>query len=103
MSAANPSNEQEARAISVAVWRELTRKQFNNVAKPEDIHGPMNTFVSLTAFSPADMKVVVRPNFDADGSLDLNIQNANPGADMEAKLAAGAEGTVQPHDATLCS
>ncbi len=72
MAAANPINEQEASAISVAafvyfyplVTMELTRKQLTNVARPEGIHGPMNTFVSLTAFPPADMKAVVRPNFD---------------------------------------
>src|ERR1700735_3248378 len=43
---------------------ELTRRQLTNVAKAEGIHGPMNTFVSLTAFPPADMRAVVRPNFD---------------------------------------
>jgi hypothetical protein len=43
---------------------DLTRKQLTNVTKAEGIHAPMNTFVSLAAFPPADMKVVVRPNFD---------------------------------------
>ncbi|MGH6798110.1 MAG: DUF1254 domain-containing protein, partial [Roseiarcus sp.] len=43
---------------------DLTRKQLTNVVKPEGIHTPMNTFASLAAFPPADMKVVVRPNFD---------------------------------------
>jgi hypothetical protein len=72
MGAAKPINEQEALAISVAAYvyfyplvtMELTRKQLTNVAKPEGISGPMNTFVSLTAFPPAEMKAVVRPNFD---------------------------------------
>jgi hypothetical protein len=72
MGAAKPINEQEALAISVAAYvyfyplvtMELTRKQLTNVAKPEGINGPMNTFVSLTAFPPAEMKAVVRPNFD---------------------------------------
>ena len=70
--AANSISEHEARAISLAAYvyfyplvtMELTRKQLTNVAKPEGIHGPMNSFVSLTAFPPADMKAVVRPNFD---------------------------------------
>ncbi len=46
------------------VTMDVTRKQLTNVAKPEGIHTPMNTFANLRAFPPADMKVVVRPNFD---------------------------------------
>ena len=42
----------------------LTRKQLTNVAKAEGFATPMNTFASLPAFPAADMKVVVRPNFD---------------------------------------
>jgi hypothetical protein len=72
MRAAAPISEQDAHAIGVAAYvyfyplvtMELTRRQLTNVAKAEGIHGPMNTFVSLAAFPPADMKVVVRPNFD---------------------------------------
>jgi hypothetical protein len=70
--AADPISEQDAHSIGVAAYlyfyplvtMDLTRKQLTNVAKAEGIHGPMNTFVSLAAFPPADMKVVVRPNFD---------------------------------------
>ncbi len=70
--AADPISEQDAHAIGVAAYvyfyplvtMDLTRKQLTNVAKAEGMHGPMNTFVSLAAFPPADMKVVVRPNFD---------------------------------------
>ena len=65
-------SEQEAHSIGVTAYlyfyplvtMDITRKQPTNVAKPEGVHGPMNTFVSLGAFPPADMKVVVRPNFD---------------------------------------
>ena len=65
-------SEQDAHSISVAafvyfyplVTMDLTRKQLTNVSKAEGIYTPMNTFVSLAAFPPADMKVVVRPNFD---------------------------------------
>jgi hypothetical protein len=46
------------------VTMDVTRKQLTNVTKPEGMHTPMNTFVNLGAFPPADMKVVVRPNFD---------------------------------------
>jgi hypothetical protein len=65
-------SEQDAHSIGVAAYvylyplvtMDLTRKQLTNVVKAEGIHSPMNTFVSLAAFPPADMKVVVRPNFD---------------------------------------
>jgi hypothetical protein len=70
--AANPISEQEAHSIGVAAYvyfyslvtMDLTRRQLTNVAKAEGIHTPMNTFASLGAFPPADMKVVVRLNFD---------------------------------------
>ena len=70
--AAEPISEQEAHSIGVAAYlyfyplvtMDVTRKQLTNVAKPEGIHTPMNSFASLPAFPPADMKAVVRPNFD---------------------------------------
>ena len=43
---------------------DLTRKQLTNVAKAEGMRAPMNTFASLPTFPPADMRAVVRPNFD---------------------------------------
>jgi hypothetical protein len=46
------------------VTMELTRRQLTNVAKPEGIHAPMNAFANIPAFPTADMKAVVRPNFD---------------------------------------
>ena len=46
------------------VTMELTRKQLTNAAKAEGMNAPMNTFASLAAFPQADMKAVVRPNFD---------------------------------------
>jgi hypothetical protein len=70
--AAGAISEQEAHAIGVTAYlyfyspitMDLTRKQLTNVAKPEGIHAPMNTFANIPAFPPADMKAVVRPNFD---------------------------------------
>ena len=70
--AAEAITEQEAHAIGVTaftyfyplVTMDLTRRQLTNVAKVEGISAPMNTFASLSAFPPADLKVVVRPNFD---------------------------------------
>ena len=64
--------EQDAHAIGVAAYlyfyplvtMDVTRKQLTNVARPEGLATPMNTFVSLPEFPTADMKVVVRPNFD---------------------------------------
>jgi hypothetical protein len=43
---------------------DLTRKQMTNTERPEGIHGPMNTFSNMPAYPTADMRVVVRPNFD---------------------------------------
>jgi hypothetical protein len=70
--AADAISEQDAHAIGVAAYvylyplvaMDITRKQLTNVAKPESIHTPMNTFANLAAYPPADMKVVARPNFD---------------------------------------
>ena len=70
--AAEMISQQDAHAIGVAAYlyfyspvtMDLTRKQLTNVAKTEGIHTPMNSFANLPAFPPADMKVVVRPNFD---------------------------------------
>jgi hypothetical protein len=44
---------------------DLTRLQFTNVEPGKDpLKGPMNTFVNIPAYPSADMRVVVRPNFD---------------------------------------
>ena len=67
-----PISEQEAHAIGVTAYTylyslvtmDLTRKQLTNVAKAEGIAAPMNEFANVPAFPTADMKVVVRPNFD---------------------------------------
>ena len=70
--AAETISEQDAHAIGVQAYlylyslitMDLTRKQLTNVAKPEGISAPMNTFGNIPAYPTADMKVVVRPNFD---------------------------------------
>jgi hypothetical protein len=70
--AAETVSEQEAHSIGVTAYlylyplvtMDITRRQLTNVAKPEGIHTPMNTFFNLPTFPPADWKVVVRPNFD---------------------------------------
>ena len=71
-SAADTISEQDAHAIGVQAYlylyplitMDLTRKQLTNVLKPEGISAPMNTFANIPAYPTADMKVVVRPNFD---------------------------------------
>ncbi len=70
--AAEAISEQDAHAIGVQAYlyfyplvtMDLTRKQLTNVVKPEGISAPMNTFANIPAYPTADMKVVVRPNFD---------------------------------------
>lgn len=71
--AADAITEEEAHAIGVdayvyfypLVTMDITRQQLTNVkASPGAIGGPPNSFNNILEFPPADMKVVVRPNFD---------------------------------------
>ena len=62
--------EQEAHAIAVDAYvyfysimsMDVSRKQFTNGTT--DFKGPMNTFVNVPEYPPADFKGVVRSNFD---------------------------------------
>jgi hypothetical protein len=75
--------EEEAHAIGVDAYvyfypllsMDVTRRQLTNVdARPGAIGGPANQFNNILEFPPADLKVVVRPNFDtlySSGWLDL--------------------------------
>jgi hypothetical protein len=65
--------EEEAHAIGVDAYlyfyplitMDLTRKQSTNIEPGKEIgKGPMNMFVSVPTYPPADFKGVVRPNFD---------------------------------------
>jgi hypothetical protein len=65
--------EDEARSIAVdayvyfysLVTMDVTRKQMTNLPPGEKLgFGPMNMFVNVPAYPPADMKAVVRTNFD---------------------------------------
>ncbi len=81
--AAEAITEDEAHAIGVdaylyfypLVTMDITRKQLTNMeAGAGALGGPMNRFANITAFPAADMRVVVRPNFDtlySSGWLDL--------------------------------
>ncbi|MBN9022815.1 MAG: DUF1254 domain-containing protein, partial [Rhizobiales bacterium] len=46
------------------VTMDVTRRQLTNMPEGSGIGGPMNQFVNIPTFPPADMKAVVRPNFD---------------------------------------
>ena len=70
---AQPVTQEEARSIAVAAYvyfyplvtMDVTRKQLTNIPPGTDgIGGPMNTFVNVPAFPTAEMRSVVRPNFD---------------------------------------
>jgi hypothetical protein len=75
--------EQEAHAIAVDAYvyfyslvsMDVTRKQGTNVENSQKPgFSPMNSFSNWPAFPPADLKIVVRPNFDtlySTGFLDL--------------------------------
>ncbi len=71
--AATSISEAEAHAIGVDAYlyfyslitMDVTRKQSTNMEAGKEIgKGPMNTFVNVPEFPPADMKLIVRPNFD---------------------------------------
>jgi hypothetical protein len=71
--ATEPISPEAAHAIAVDAYLyfyplvtvDITRKQSVNVEPGKEFgKGPMNMFVSVPAFPPADLKVVVRINFD---------------------------------------
>src|ERR1700745_427001 len=72
-SAQPADTEEEAHAIGADAYlyfyplitMDLTRKQSTNIEPGKEIgKGPMNMFVSVPTYPPADFKGVVRPNFD---------------------------------------
>jgi hypothetical protein len=72
--AAEPVTPEEAHGIAVdaylyfypLVTMDLTRKQLTNVEHPSQsgYSAPMNSFANVAEYPTADIKVVVRPNFD---------------------------------------
>jgi hypothetical protein len=84
--ASDPITEQEAHAIGVDAYvyfypllsMDITRKQFTNIEAGKGLgKGPMNTFVNVPEYPPADFKGVVRSNFDTLYSiawLDLTTE-----------------------------
>ena len=75
--------EQDAQSIATEAYlylyplvtMDLTRKQITNLTPGKGVFGgPMNMFVNVETFPPADFKAVVRPNFDtlySSAFLDL--------------------------------
>src|SRR5471030_1062541 len=70
---AAPITKEEAHAIAVDAYiyfyplltMDITRKQFTNIEPGKEFgKGPMNTFVNVPEYPPADFKGVVRSNFD---------------------------------------
>ncbi|WP_346296208.1 DUF1254 domain-containing protein [Rhodopseudomonas sp. P1] len=68
-----PVSDEEALSLGIdaylyfypLVTMDLTRKQSTNVEAGKEFgKGPMNSFVSVPAYPPADFKTIVRPNFD---------------------------------------
>ena len=66
-------SEQEAHAIGVDAYlyfypiitMDVTRKQSTNIEPGKAIlGGPMNMFVNISEYPPADLRIIVRPNFD---------------------------------------
>jgi hypothetical protein len=70
--AASPVSAEEAHAIGVEAYvyfyplvtMEVTRKQLVNVEHAQGIQAPMNAFANVPAYPTAEMRAVVRPNFD---------------------------------------
>ena len=71
-------SEHDAHAIAVdayiyfypLVTMDITRLQSTNIEPGKELgKGPMNMFVNVPAYPPADLKVVVRVNFDTLYSL----------------------------------
>jgi len=65
--------EEAARAIAIDAYlyfyplisMDVTRKQFTNIEAGKELgKGPMNVFVNIPEYPPADFKGVVRSNFD---------------------------------------
>ncbi len=62
----------EARTIGMEAYvyfyplitMDVTRRQLTNTTQAQGISAPMNTFANIGAYPTADMRAVVRPNFD---------------------------------------
>jgi hypothetical protein len=86
--AAEPINEQQAHAIGVEAYlylyplvtMDLTRRQLTNGGPSASVYqAPANAFANVPTYPPADMKAVVRPNFDtlySSAWLDLTKEPA---------------------------
>ena len=94
-------SEQEAHAIGVQAYTyfyslmtmDVTRKQLTNVEPGRtSIGGPMNMFNNVPAFPTADMRVVVRPNFDT--LYSICVARSHQGADDRLRAGYGMVATI---------
>jgi hypothetical protein len=86
------------------ILMDMTRKQLINIdPKVNPIGGPANAFTHIRAFPPADMRVVVRPNFDTlDPTVDTKTEPLRQLNDMPAvayfKYGSELMKVNPPHD-----
>ena len=83
---ASPESEARSQARHTRARLHITRKQLTNVEHTEGMNAPMNTFANIPAYPTADMKAVVRPNFDTlDGGC---VRAVNRGRETD-EIRAG--------------
>lgn len=71
------------------VTMDISRRQMINIdAGKVTGYGPMNTFAHMREYPPAELRIVVRPNFDT-------LYSSGPGSELVAVSHRG----VQPDDA----
>jgi hypothetical protein len=87
--AADPISEEEAHSIGVAAYlyfyplvtMDITRRQLTNVARPEGIHTPTNSFASLGEFPPADSGYEGRGPAELRHAVFQRLARPDQGAD----------------------
>ena len=57
---------------------EVTRMQMSNVAKPDETHAPMNSFLNVLRYPPGDYRLVSAPNADTLYSMAWLDVGAEP-------------------------
>ena len=110
---AKPISDQEVSAIAADAYlylyplviMDLTRRQMTNVpAGKEPPFGPANTFNNMTEYPPANLRVVVRPNFDTLYSSRVagphqgachSLRARHPGALLPAAYDGHVDGRIR--------
>lgn len=92
-----PTSPDEAKSIAVDAFvygyslltTEVTRVQMTNVAKAEGLHAPMNQFINVPRYPPAEFRAVSAPNADtlySLGWLDLHEPQVFSHPDMVSRF-----------------